>query len=42
VKNAISLALTVYGIAAVIALFVAVLIKAVFVIVRRGSSAPKR
>lgn len=36
-KNAIILALTVYGIAAVISMFVAVLIKVLFVAVRRFS-----
>ena len=36
-KNAFLIALTVYGIAAVIALFVAVIIKSLFVIVRRFS-----
>jgi hypothetical protein len=37
VKNAIVLALTVYGIAAVISMFVAVLIKVLFIAVRRFS-----
>jgi hypothetical protein len=37
VKNAIVLALTVYGIAAVISMLVAVLIKVLFVAVRRFS-----
>ncbi|MDF3056410.1 MAG: hypothetical protein K0R17_625 [Rariglobus sp.] len=36
-KNAIVLAFTVYGIAAVISMFVAVLIKALFLAVRRFS-----
>jgi hypothetical protein len=36
-KNAIVLALTIYGIAAVIAMLVAVLIKVLFVAVRRFS-----
>jgi hypothetical protein len=37
VKNAIVLALTVYGLAAVISRFVAVLIKVLFIAVRRFS-----
>jgi hypothetical protein len=37
VKNAIVLALTVYGIAAVISMFVAVIIKVLFLTVRRLS-----
>jgi hypothetical protein len=36
-KNAILIALTIYGIAAVISLFVAVIIKSLFIIVRRCS-----